>query len=124
MLRYILIVAALLVAAPAHAQRVTPTNLGTAGTVTQVALGDGLRKRIVFHNPNAVANIWVCPALSSLSNAITCAAGVAGSFAVIPRGNFTLDGNAILGGPGAAMGQAWNAVSDTNNASITVLELD
>jgi hypothetical protein len=80
---------------------------------------DNARRRISFANPNPSALIAVCPTISRVdSSAITCAVNGAGSITILPYASIQIEG----AGQNGNIPSAWNAISDTPGAALTILE--
>lgn len=125
MIRIIAALVALCLAGPAFAQTAPYDLPYTVGTSSVAVLGaNPARKRIIFANPNAVAKIAVCGAISRVNSAaIACTVGGAGSIVLLPYDRLVIEGIPAGGGGGAIPG-AWNAISDTGGSAFTVIEFE
>jgi hypothetical protein len=114
-------------AVPAAAQVPPYTYAITLGTVsTQILPVDPLRKRLIFHNPNATALVAVCPAgPARVSGGVAVVAAIngAGCRTILPYDAFTVDA-AEPGGPTLYMPSAWVGIGSTASTALTVLEFE
>ena len=112
MKRILIALALLFLPASAFAQQQPYGYPITVGTSSEPILAaNGARKALVFANPNAVALVTVCPAL-------TCSAG--GGITLLPYTSVPIDGygqNGIIPLP-------WSAISNTPGSALTALEFE
>jgi hypothetical protein len=96
---------------------VNPLNYAlTVGTSSvQVLAANPQRKGLVFHNPHATAKIAFCCATNNLGQALPAVMNGAGSMVLVPLGTFRVD-------PEMRPVSAWNAISDTAGAALTIFE--
>lgn len=119
------LLAVLALTASLHAQVAPYIYAPTIGTSSsQVLSQNPLRKRLIFVNPNATANVAVCPIGPTRTGAtITPAINGAGCITILPLGSFTVDG-AIGSGPLLSMPSAWNAIASAGSSALTILEFE
>jgi hypothetical protein len=88
----------------------------TVGTSSvQVLTANPVRKGLFFHNPNATAKIAVCCATNNLNQAQPAVINGAGSMMLVPLAVWEIDE------PWRPV-SAWNAISDTPGAFLTIFE--
>jgi hypothetical protein len=127
-MRHLIAVLLLLAGAiPALAQVPPYTYAITLGTVSTQILGvDPLRKRLIFHNPNATALVAVCPARPTRVSggaAVVAAINGAGCKTILPYDAFTVDAGEP-GGPTLFMPSAWVGIGSTASTALTVFEFE
>jgi hypothetical protein len=114
-------------AVPAAAQVPPYTYAITLGTVsTQILPVDPLRKRLIFHNPNATALVAVCPVgPARVTGGVTVVAAIngAGCRTILPYDAFTVDGGEP-GGPQLFMPSAWVGIGSAASTALTVFEFE
>lgn len=123
------ILSLLLFVVPAAAQNILPyvyaVTLGTSST--QVLPANPARKQIVFHNPNAVALVAVCPvgpARAPAGSTITAVINGAGCITILPYDQVTIgaQSSAAPGTPQAVEGVAWVGIASAGSSALTIFE--
>lgn len=102
---------------------VYPIAIGTSAI--QVLPANNARKKIIFHNPNDIAKVAVCPAGPSRSNgaAITAAVNGAGCITILPYDRVEVSGGSPSG-PQQSMPSAWNGIASAGGAALTIVEFE
>jgi hypothetical protein len=91
---------------------VVPGLNGTLGTSSTTVLAPQTnRQGILFFNPNATANIAICPATDVNGNALAAAINGGGSYTLYPLAEKAIYGNC---------GCAWNAIASAPSSSLTI----
>ena len=84
------------------------------GTSSAQVIGfNAQRKKIYFQNPNATAIIAVCCSIDNNGAALAAVVNGRGSWTILPRSDLVLDYRPV---------SAFNAISDTPGAGLTILE--
>jgi hypothetical protein len=101
-----------------------PLTLGTS-SVTILAPNNA-RKKLIFHNPNDIAKIAVCPvgparAVGSSQSLIIAAINGAGCLSILPYQSVEISGS-TASGPQQQMGSAWVAIASAPGSAFTVYE--
>jgi hypothetical protein len=103
-----------------------PQTIGTS-SVTVLAANPA-RKRVIFHNPNDVAKIAVCPvgpsrAVGASASLIVAVINGAGCITLLPYQTQEISGS-TASGPQQAMGSAWVGIASAGASAFTVLEFE
>jgi hypothetical protein len=126
----LVIVAAALFASGAALAQVPPytypLTIGTS-SVTVLPANTG-RKKVIFHNPNDVAKIAVCPigpnrAPGSSQSLIVAVINGAGCITLLPYDRVEISGG-TPSGPQQAMGSAWVGIASAGASSLTIWEFE
>lgn len=127
--RLFAIALALCLAAPALAQSPPFTYPQTIGTSSvSILAANPARKKLIFHNPNDVAKIAVCPVgpnrTAQASTALIVAViNGAGCITLLPYQTQEISGS-TASGPQQAMGSAWVGIASAGSSPITILEFE
>lgn len=103
-----------------------PQTIGTSSV--SILAANPARKKLIFHNPNDVAKIAVCPVgpnrTSQSSTALIVAViNGAGCLTLLPYQTQEVSG-ATASGPQQAMGSAWVGIASAGGSAITILEFE
>lgn len=116
-------------ATPALAQSPPYTYPQTIGTSSVTILpANPARKKLIFHNPNDVAKIAVCPvgpsrAVGGSQSLIVAVINGAGCLTLLPYQTQEISGS-TASGPQQAMGSAWTGIASAGASAITILEFE
>lgn len=122
MIRILIALAALCLAAPAVAQSPAmpftyPVSVGTSSA--QAIASNPARRRIEFYNSSDTAKIAVCPTISRTSTpTITCTVNGPGSITLLPYQSYRVDGV----GQVPKVDSAWNAIASGAASPLTIFE--
>lgn len=101
---------------------VYPITLGTSPVA--ILSADPLRKKLIFHNPNATAMVAVCPAGPARNNVtLTPAVNGAGCITILPYDRVEISGS-TASGPQQNMQSAWNGIASAGSSALTILEFE
>jgi hypothetical protein len=130
MIRVATIILALCISTAALAQQVPPfTYPQTIGTSSVAILAaNPARKKLIFHNPNDVAKIAVCPvgpnrAAQASQALIVAVINGAGCSTLLPYQTIEVSGS-TASGPQQAMGSAWVGIASAGGSNITIWEFE
>lgn len=116
--------------APALAQQVPPyvypIALGTSSVTVLAA--DAARKKLIFHNPNDVAKVAVCPvgpsrAPGGSQSQIVAVINGAGCITILPYDSKEISGG-TPSGPQQAMPSAWVGIASAGSSALTIFEFE
>lgn len=116
-------------AIPALAQTPPFTYPQTIGTSSVTILAaNPARKKLVFHNPNDVAKIAVCPvgptrAVGGTASLIVAVINGAGCSTLLPYQTIEVSGS-TASGPQQAMGSAWVGIASAGASALTIWEFE
>lgn len=125
----VLILGFVALAWPAHAQvppYTYPLTIGTSSV--SILIANPARKKLIFHNPNDVAKIAVCPvgptrAVGGSQSAIVAVINGAGCITLLPYDRIEISGGSPSG-PQQAMPSAWVGIASAGGSALTVLEFE
>lgn len=127
--RLFAIALALCLAGPALAQAPPFTYPQTIGAASvQILAANAQRKKLIFHNPNDVAKIAVCPvgptrAVGGSQSLIVAVINGAGCITLLPYQTQEVVG-AVTSGQQQAISSAWVGIASAGGSAITVLEFE
>jgi hypothetical protein len=98
---------------PVYGQHPINWSLAVGLTSIRVLPVNNVRKRLMFHNPHATANIAVCCVVDQNGNALPAAINGQGSIVLSPLTTFEVRKHPV---------SAWNAISDDAAGQLTILE--
>lgn len=128
-MKLIIALLTLCLAAPALAQSPPFTYPATIGTSSVTILAaNPARKKLIFHNPNDVAKIAVCPVgpnrtANASTTLIVAVINGAGCITILPYGQVEISGSSASG-PQQAMSSAWVGIASAGGSALTVLEFE